>query len=188
MSARATSSIDGLGLATGSGFQAPKPTHEPCSWPALLDVEEANGLAVLLEFVFDFAGQGQRLGTGQVDAAILKLAVIEHGDGDEAAGFGLARFAGPFENSNGAQFGRVLAGFGHLAGVLGQAAARRADGQRMIPAMIRPLPEKQDAGHRCIATSLSHVDSDDEVALLPDRTIDIASAPACAADLGNNRT
>src|ERR1035437_286127 len=91
---------------------------------SVLDVKEADRLAVLLKFVLDLAGESQRLRTGQVEAGILKLIplkarAVEYGYGNQADGFGMARFTGPFEDGDGAQLGRVLAGFGHLAGGLG---------------------------------------------------------------------
>jgi len=81
-------------------------------------------MAVLLKFVFDLAGEGQRLGTSHVDAAILKLfalntRTIEDGDRNQAAGFRMAWLAGPLEHGDGAQHGSIMTGSCDLAGVLG---------------------------------------------------------------------
>ena len=104
-----------------SGHRLPRTIAHPGALllPCVLDVEEAHRLAVLFQLVLHLAGQGQRLGPGNVDASILQLAAVQHGHGNQAAGLGLARLAGPLEDRDRSQFGRLLAGFRHLSWVLG---------------------------------------------------------------------
>src|SRR5579863_238044 len=65
------------------------------------DVVEAERGAVLLEFVFNFACQRERLGPGEVDSAILKgLSVIDR-DGNNTTGLGFAFVPRPLEDCDG---------------------------------------------------------------------------------------
>jgi hypothetical protein len=93
----------------GPGQRLPRSIADPGTLflAGILDVKEADRLAVLLKFVFDFAREGQRLGTGQIEATILELITlkpraVEYGDGNQAAGFGMARLAGPLEHGDSA--------------------------------------------------------------------------------------
>jgi hypothetical protein len=108
-----------FGVGDGDGSPGAVADPEALLLGGVADVVKADGPAVLLEFVFDLACEGERLGAGEIDAAILELAAGEHGDGDEAAAGGLAGLAGEFEDGDGAEFGCFFAGFGDLAGVLG---------------------------------------------------------------------
>ena len=123
-------------LGRGNGKRLPCAIADPRALllAGVLDVEEAYRSAILLEFVLDLSGQGKGLGAGHVNAAILKLVgqnapLIKDGDGDQAAGLGAACIAGPLEDGNGAQFGRVLAALGHLAGILRAERQRGEEGE-----------------------------------------------------------
>ena len=116
------SSTTGLGvasLADGRGFHAAVTYPQALLLAGILDVVEADGAAVLLEFVFDLASQRHGLGSSQVDVAVLQSLAIVDGDGNEAAGFGLAFVAGPLKDGDGAQVWRVFGLLDHLAGILG---------------------------------------------------------------------
>ena len=103
--------------------------HPRALLPAgILDVEEAHGLAVLLELVLHLAFERERLGPGQVDAPILEFLAVVDAHGHEAAGLGVVRVAGPLEHGDGAQLRRVFVGVGDLAGIL--RARRERSGQR----------------------------------------------------------
>jgi hypothetical protein len=95
----------------------------------VFDVEEAYCVSVLLELVFDFAGEGEGLGTGEVDGGVLESLAVIDGDGYEAAGFGFAGFAGPLEDGDSAEVGDVFGFFGDLAGVLGEDGKGHEEGQ-----------------------------------------------------------
>ena len=116
----------GAWLALGSGKLLPGAIADPRALllGGVANVKEANRLAVLLQFVFDLAGQRQRLGTGQVDAAILKLVPldprsVQDSHRHQSACFGAAYLAGPLEHGDGPQLGRGVAALRHLARVLG---------------------------------------------------------------------
>ncbi len=104
----------------GNGHLFPRPIPHPRTLllPGVANVEQAYGLAVLLKFVLHLACQREGLRPGHVDAAILQLAAIEHGNGDKPAAVWLARLAGPLQYGDGAQLGSVFGGFCHLAGIL----------------------------------------------------------------------
>jgi hypothetical protein len=84
----------------------------------VLDVEEAQHLAVLLKLILNLARQPQRLRPGQVDAAVLQFAVGEDGHRHQPAGFGMPDLASPLKDGNGAQIGGVFGGFCQLPWVL----------------------------------------------------------------------
>jgi hypothetical protein len=101
------------------GLPRAEPDPRTLLLAGILNVEQANGLTVLLELVFDFGNDGQGLGTSEVDAAVLQLAGIEHGYGNEAAGLGTSFVARKLQYGDGAKLGAVFGVLGHLAGILG---------------------------------------------------------------------
>ena len=102
------------------GHRLPPPVAHPRTLllPRILDVVQAHGLAVLIQLVLHLAGQGQRLRPGQVDAAVLQFAAVQHGYGNQAAGLGLAQVASPLQHGDGPQFRRFLACLDNLPRVL----------------------------------------------------------------------
>ena len=83
-----------------------------------LDVKQADGLAVHFELVLHIAGEGEGLRASQINAPILKLFAVKDGDRHDAAGLGLARFAGPLEHGDRAQYGNALGVLCDLTGIL----------------------------------------------------------------------
>ncbi len=108
------------GPGGGNGSPGSVANPEAPLLAGVANVVKADGLAVLLEFVFHLACERERLRPREIDAAILELAGVEHSDGDETAAGWFARLADPLEHSNGAQLGSVLAGLGDLTWVLGE--------------------------------------------------------------------
>ena len=108
----------------------------------IVDVEQANGFTVLLQFVFHLRNNRQRLGPGQINAAILQLAGIQHSHGNEPARFGVSLVSGKLQYGDRAQFRAVFAVLGHLAGILRN---RRQGGQN---------PGSGNQRHTCFQESI----------------------------------
>jgi len=85
---------------------------------SIVDVEQANRLAVGLQFVLHLGNDRQRLGPSKVDSAILQLACVEDGYRNEPACLGTSLIPGKLQHGNGAQFGAVLAVLRHLTRIL----------------------------------------------------------------------
>ena len=120
----------GAGLGLGSGFHWPKPTQEPLLLACAVDIEDAHGLAIQHELILDFAFEGDRRRAGQVDAGIFEILAVVDADGNQPAVLGMGLVAGPLENPNGAQRGRILVGDCDLALILrALQAARRQTAQ-----------------------------------------------------------
>src|SRR6202034_1376246 len=93
----------------------------------VLDDVETDVLAVVLELVLDVALEGERLGLGEVDAAVLELVAVKDADRNEAAGLGMLLIAGPLKDRDGAEL-RGVARVGDLAGIL--CGSGKSEGQR----------------------------------------------------------
>lgn len=120
--------FDSLALSAGNlgrGAGGNKGLQDSLAYPRALcltralNIEEANGSAIELELVLDAAIEGEGLGTGEINAAILELLTVVDADGDEAAGLGMAGVAGEFENGDGAEDRRIFVVLFDLAGILG---------------------------------------------------------------------
>jgi hypothetical protein len=85
-----------------------------------LNVKVAHSSAVELQLVLNPAIEGEWLGPGKIDAAILELLSVEDTDRDETAGLGMDRIACIFKNRDGTQHGRVFVLLFDLAGILRQ--------------------------------------------------------------------
>ena len=121
----------------GFGQLLPNPKSHPRALflTGVVNVVQANGLAVLLELVFDFAGKCQRRRARQIDAGVLEILAVIETNRDEAAGFGMTFLAGPLQHRDGANLWRVLTGLGYLAGIL---RANRKRGKERYPSRQTP--------------------------------------------------
>jgi hypothetical protein len=108
------------GPGLGDGQRSPGSVADPRALllAGVANVVKTYWLAVLLEFVFHLACQRKRLGAGKIDGAILQLACVEHGYGNEPAAVWFARLTGKLKDGDGAKFRSVFAGLCHLAWVL----------------------------------------------------------------------
>ena len=101
----------------------------------VIDVEQPYPFAVLLQHVLDAAIHSQRLGPRQVNATILQLLAVKHGDRHEAAEFGFAFFARPLQHPDGSQLRGVIL-LDDLPRVLGECRKRDCQakaGQKYVP-------------------------------------------------------
>ena len=92
-----------------------------------INVEEAHRFAILLQLILDVAFKCQRLGMGKIDARVIQILAVVNADGNKPAGLGMRLIAGPLEDRDSAQIGRVRLGFGDLAGILRGAEMRKTN-------------------------------------------------------------
>ncbi len=98
--------VGGLDVEGSDGFHPGgqgTPVGDPSFHPSGQGTPVGDpGLAGVLEEVEGAGLEGEGVGLGEVDAGVLKLAVDEERDGDEACGGGVGEGAGPLVDGDGA--------------------------------------------------------------------------------------
>jgi hypothetical protein len=82
-------------LGLGERLPHAEPNPRPLLLASPVDIKQAHGLAILLEFVLNLAAEGKWRRLREVDAAILQYLAVVYADRDEAASLGMTFGAGP---------------------------------------------------------------------------------------------
>ena len=69
----------------------------------MLNIKEADRLAIVLKLVLHFASERQRFGARQVDTRIFQRLTVKDADWNQTAGLGVVLVAGPLQHRDRAQ-------------------------------------------------------------------------------------